>query len=151
MKINKENADKEKEEERKKEVIENKKLLVRLCQTYNIDLDYMNSPAQILEEMLKLDQNLRLAHYLIMNRNDWNDGYDYAECGLSGYKTNTEQEKLVYQEVNRLIDNWDGDGRCFHDSEYGYDFVFGLVDKSLVEDYNTLIDKCGYEMPYEYN
>ena len=55
----------------------------------------MPSAEDILDVILEKDKYLRLAHYLLKNREDWNDGYSYAESGLNGFDVETETDKLI--------------------------------------------------------
>ncbi len=38
----------------------------------------------VLQHLLGLNKYLYLAHYMLLNREDWNDGYSLAQAGLSG-------------------------------------------------------------------
>ncbi len=93
--------------------------------------------ADILYAMLSKCKYLHLAHYMLQNRNDWNDGYDYASRGLDSFKIETDVDQKIYDCVESAISDWDHDGRVFRDMEYSYDAIFGMVDAELMEDYNN--------------
>jgi hypothetical protein len=96
----------------------------------------------ILDIILNKNKYLRLAHFLLMNRNDWNDGYHYAECGINGFDVIDDIDQLIFNDIQDNIDNWDGDGRCFRDTTYSYDVLFGMVnDEELIKDYNSVMEK----------
>ena len=90
-----------------------------------------------------LDENkyLKLAHYLLQNRNDWGYGYDSARNGYGCFVTETELDRKIDAELQELIynNNGDIDGRVFRDCTYNYDVLFAMVeDKALMSDYNLL-------------
>lgn len=99
------------------------------------ELPYESSWKEVLEALLSKDKYLRLAHYLCENRNNWNDGYDKAEYGLSQFQAESEQDREIVKDLQDCIDNWDGDGRIFRDTKWSYDEIFKLADQSLFKDY----------------
>lgn len=100
------------------------------------ELPYESGWKDILDHLLSKDKYLRLAHYLCENRNDWSDGYDKAEYGLSQFQAESEQDHEIVKDIQDCIDNWDGDGRVFRDTKWSYDEVFKLADQSLFKDYS---------------
>lgn len=101
--------------------------------------DAESSEWTIREKILSQDKYLRLAYYLEQNRNDWNDGCDYAETGLSGFEVVTAQDKEIYDNIQACIDDWDGDGRCFRDCTWNYGVLYGLVEnQQLINDLEHL-------------
>jgi flagellin-like hook-associated protein FlgL len=99
----------------------------------------------ILDIILNKNKYLRLAHFLLMNRNDWNDGYHYAECGLDGFDVVDNVDRDIHADISRHIINWDGDGRCFRDTTYSYNVLFGMVnDGDLLKDYNSVMEKIDH-------
>lgn len=108
-----------------------------LITKYGLDEDVHED--DILDDILNRCKYLKLAHYMQANRNDWNDGPDYAECGLNGFTTANEVDNLIYDEISNLIANWDGDGRCFRDCKWNYSVLFDMVDTDLREDYNKAL------------
>jgi hypothetical protein len=96
----------------------------------------------ILDIILNRNKYLRLAHFLLMNRNDWNNGYHYAECGLEGFDVVDNVDQDIHADISHHIINWDGDCRCFRDTTYSYDVLFGMVnDGELIKDYNIVSEK----------
>lgn len=135
--IKKANEEKEKEQKQKETIKE----LARFQVKYNTEGEWDD----ILDKILDKNKYLRLGHWLLKNREDWNDGSDYAEVGLNHFVVETKEDQDIYKEINGLIENWCGDGRCFRDCEYNYDFLFGKVeDKTLLEDYNKVYSKVYY-------
>jgi len=98
-----------------------------------------DSERDLLDVILEKDKYLRLGHYLLKNREDWNDGYSYAENGLNGFIVESDEDGLIAADIQNCIDNWDGDGRCFRDCQYNYDHCFSLVkDEQLYKDYQLV-------------
>jgi len=131
----KEAAEAKIKEEKRKEVV-----LVHLRVKYGADPE--DSAKDVLyDHVLPKNKYLRLYHYLLANRGDWSEGYDYAEQGIDGFSIETEEDQRIYDAIRDVIDNSDGfvDGRVFRDMELGYGHIFGLVkDETLMADYNTL-------------
>lgn len=106
------------------------------------DLPAVATWDDVLDAILKKNKYLRLAHYLLKNRNDWNDGPDYARTGIDGFKVETDTDKEIADEISGLISDWDGDGRCFRDCDWNYDRIFGLVnDENLMKEYEEVKSK----------
>lgn len=99
---------------------------------------------EVLDAILLQNKYLRLAHFLLLNREDWNDGYSYAQQGLNGFSVENEHDAKIHEALSNLIENWDGDGRVFRDSEYGYDSLFELANSTakpeLIVDYNKAVE-----------
>ena len=125
-----------------KKKIENIKTLGRLENKYGLALT--ESGSEILDAILSKDKYLALGHALLMNREDWNDGPEYARNGLEEFKVESDLDQSIYMEINELINDWQEDGRCFRDADYGYDYLFGLVDKELLSDYREVRELINY-------
>ena len=159
-KLYKTDQDKRKEEQNKKqqevERKENERLLAFMLSKYELDITcdwddlqraiinknkylFFQSPLFIMRQRAKY---LYLAHYLMMNRGDWNDGYSYAETGLGGFTIKTEQDKEIYNCISTIITTYeDVDGRYFRDCEWNYDVLYGIVNNenpTLYEDYQKV-------------
>ncbi len=95
--------------------------------------------------ILNKDKYLRLAHFLNMNRNDWSDGYAYAETGIDGFEVVTGDDVLIEECIRGIIDSDDCcDGRAFRDCEWNYGRLFGMVsDDQLLADYHKIIELTG--------
>lgn len=129
---------KEKEEKEKKE-LEVKRIRQFGIIASRYGLTENDSEHDLLDAILEKDKYLRLGHYLLKNREDWNGGYSYAENGLGGFNIESEEDKLIAADIQGCIDNWDGDGRIFRDTEYNYDHCFSLVkDEQLYKDYQLV-------------
>ena len=88
---------------------------------------------EILEDTLTKDKYLNLAYMLECNRNDWNDGPDFAERGLNGFNIETKQDQEIYDEISHHISDWDGDGRVFRDCDWNYSRIYEMVkDVNLI-------------------
>lgn len=133
----KDKKDKEQKDLERKQIIE--RTLAVLAIKYGCDLQA--DVYDILDVILNKNKYLRLAHYLMMNRNDWNDGCSYAEEGLSKFVIESDIDREISEEIFSYIDNWEGDGRVFRDSVCGYDYLFGLVkDEDLKKDYDKIYE-----------
>ncbi len=100
--------------------------------------------SEVLDVILSKNKYLHLGHYLLRNRNDWNDGPSYAETGLGNFRVESDLDQKIYDDINGRIQDWDHDGRTFRDSPYGYDYLFSLVlEQDLLDDYHT----CSTHIP----
>lgn len=132
---------KRKEEENKKQQEiqrkENDRQLAYMLSKYELEItsDWKDLQHAIIDK----NKYLYLAHYLMMNRGDWNDGYSYARTGLYSFKVETAQDQEIYDCINNIITEYkDVDGRYFRDCEWNYDVLYGIVkeqNSSLHEDY----------------
>ncbi len=100
----------------------------------------MSDADDILDGILAKDKYLRLAHYLQMNRNDWNDGYSFAGQGLRGFDVETSEDSEIVSCLQEIINKEDSpDGRYFRDCKYSYSYLFGKVeDTVLYDDYRKV-------------
>lgn len=129
---------KEKEEKEKKE-LEVKRIRQFGMIASRYGLTENDTENDLLDKILEKDKYLRLGHYLLKNREDWNDGYSYAECGLGGFNIESEEDKLIAADIQEAINNWDGDGRVFRDGYGSYDHCFSLIkDEQLYKDYQLV-------------
>jgi hypothetical protein len=136
------------EESRKQALIKQGEMLGRLRGRY--DCEAGDGLDELLERILQRNKYLFLAHYLLKNRDNWSDGYNYAQTGLDGFvaatgpkkhQTTRKNDQDIIDEITGLIENWDGDGRVFRDCEYNYDVLFKMVknaDSRLYEDYEEV-------------
>lgn len=131
QRINKEKAEKEKEQ--------NKKLALLLAK---YDLDLTDSWDTLLTKIINQNKYLYLAHYLEENRNDWSSGHDYAEIGLSKFNVENHIDQDIETDImSYMYDNWNGDGRVFRDCKYNYSVLYGMTaeqDAHLYKDYETV-------------
>lgn len=117
----------------------NKKLALLLAK---YDLDLESEWSDVLDKILEKNKYLRLAHYLRMNREDWNEGDWYARRGLDQFTIETEKDQDIYDDISRYTgEGWDFDGRVFRDCHYNYDVLFSMAadqDGDLYRDYETV-------------
>ena len=93
---------------------------------------------EVMENALAKDKYLRLAYALECNRNDWNDGPNFAEGGLNSFEVVTKQDEEIYTEISGRIEDWDGDGRVFRDCKWNYSALYELVeDSELIKQVTT--------------
>ena len=144
----KKKQDKEREERQKKEKETKKKQsdlkLARLLVANDLPDDY--GPEDVLDHVLKKSKYLHLAHYLERNRNDWTDNYSYAEAGLNFFTIENETDQEIFDCINGLIEDWDGDGRCFRDCKWNYGEIYGLVPKALFKEYEEVLKLEGLDI-----
>lgn len=99
----------------------------------------------VLDVLLDKNKYLCLAYWLEQNRNDWNDGYSFAESGLYSFKIETETDQLIHDDIQSYIDDWDCDGRVFRDCEWNYGVLYGMVeDEELMKDFRTIQEFTSY-------
>lgn len=114
------------------------KLRATLAVKYGLGFDV--ELREIMHHILLQNKYLRLAHYLRMNRNDWNDGYSYAETGVDGFAVESDQDKAIVENIQAYFPDFE-DGRVFRDCEWNYDRLFSLASEQnpeLVVDYDLL-------------
>lgn len=112
-----------------------------LAQKYGVDLS--SDGREVLDILLLKDKYLRLAYYLEKNRGDWNDGYSYAETGLRGFTCENDIDGQIVDEITSLIEDWDGDGRCFRDCQWNYSALYEIAKTErpeLYADFKALMD-----------
>jgi len=104
--------------------------------TYKYDVDTDDATFyDIAQAIIAKDKYLMLGYYLECNRNDWNEGPDFAQTGLRRFPIESQLDKDIYDDISSYIDNWDGDGRIFRDCTWCYSALYDLVqDKTLLED-----------------
>jgi hypothetical protein len=126
-------ADEAKKKEEEKKTKEQNKKLALLLAKYDLDLNCEWS--DLLDAVVEKNKYLRLGYYLEKNRNDWNEGYSYAETGLNGFNTETELDQEIYEDIQSCIDNWDHDGRVFRDCKYCYSELYGIASEQAPDIY----------------
>ncbi len=119
---------------------EKKRIVVLATLRVKYDLPYDAEQDDILEHLLAKDKYLKLAHYMSKNREDWNDGSYYAEIGINSFIPVTDSDKQILESLTNTLDSYDGDGRIFRDCEWNYGRVYGLVDSSIMSDYEILME-----------
>lgn len=133
--IKDEKLKKEKEQQEKQK---NKQLALLLAK---YDLELTDDWEELLHRIMRKNKYLWLAYHLEENRNDWSNGYDDAEFGLSLFKVESELDEKINNEIQGLIDDWQGDGRVFRDCEYNYSVLYGMVaeqDNELYKDFEVV-------------
>lgn len=125
------------EAEKKEQEIKKSRQFGVIAERYNLTEN--DTEQDLLDAILSKNKYLRLGHYLLKNREDSIDGPSYAERGLREFIEESEIDKLIAADIQSHIDNWDGDGRCFRDTIYNYDFCFNLVkNEQLYNDYKLV-------------
>ena len=102
----------------------------------------------IRDVILSKDKYLMLGYWLMRNREDWSDGYGYAEVGLSQFSIDSVEDAEIHASLTDIIrngyDEGSVDGRVFRDCEYSYGYLFGKVsDQSLFKDYEKITSMMG--------
>ena len=46
---------------------------------------------------------------------------------MNGFTVETETDQEIQDELQGLIDNWDGDGRVFRDCKWNYSTLYAMV------------------------
>lgn len=98
----------------------------------------------IRDAILSKNKYLMLGYWLMRNRENWTDGYDYAEVGLSQFSIDSVEDAEIHASltdiINKSYETGGIDGRVFRDCEYSYGYLFAKVtDKSLLKDYEKII------------
>lgn len=130
-------AKKEQANAQDKAKIEAETKRIQLCLKYELD-PVVADTDDILEKMFKQSKYLMLGHYLQANRNDWSEGPDYAERGMNQFTAENETDEDIIADIQPMIDDWDGDGRCFRDTTWNYGALFNLAPVDLYKDYCML-------------
>lgn len=130
-----------KSEQEAAKIQEEKNSLMELAR-FQVKYETTGDWNEILDVILEKDKYLRLGHCLLKNREDWNDGYSYAECGLNGFDATTEEDSIIETELWNIINNFDVDGRNLRDAKFGgYDYLFSKVEENLYKDYELAKSK----------
>lgn len=100
---------------------------------YNLTVD---SPKEILEEFIKMDKYLNLAHAMRETRMYWGEGCDAVSKALDAI-----DNESIQQDVRKAIKLFeeDRDGRVFRDIDYNYNRLYQYVPKPIIEDYRELL------------
>lgn len=104
--------------------------------------DALSTKEDILDAILDSDKYFRLGHYLLANREDWNEGCGLASHGLNNFEVDSDVDKLIDENLSDIIENWYDhlDGRIFRDCEYNYDVIFGMVEnQDLIYDHRKIM------------
>lgn len=122
--------------------LEQKKLHTLATLRVKYNLDFSATEEEILDCILSKCKYLKLAHYLLKNREDWNDGPYWASVGLDSFTVggDNDHDQKILDCLEPLISDWDGDGRVFRDCEWSYSDIFNLVSTELKSDYQILKD-----------
>ncbi|GMX64555.1 hypothetical protein Elgi_38240 [Paenibacillus elgii] len=135
-KLKKQRLDKEKQEKEKES---NKKLALLLAK---YDLELTDSWEELFDKIIEKNKYLRLAHYLEENRNDWNDGFSFAEAGLRNFSVESDVDQEIVDNIqSHMYENWGGDGRVFRDCTYNYSVIYNMAaeqDPQLFKDYEIV-------------
>ena len=108
---------------------------------YNVSID--TSACEILSLICNQDKYLELAHAMQETRNDWSDGFYRVEDALAGFTVETDFDRALVEDLTKILDSGEDDGRVFRDCEYNYNVLFKMVSTELSEDYvmaNSLVD-----------
>jgi hypothetical protein len=142
----------EEKQRRLRESEEKKSLVLKLAASMaaSYGLPVTATSDEVFEAVLSADKYLNLAYWLQRNRNDWSDGPTYADIGLRSFGTGleTDQDKEVFDAIQGLVTNWDGDGRCFQDCKWNYGRLFSLAKErnpKAAADYETLYEARGVD------
>lgn len=101
----------------------------RIALIMALSLEPGASNEDIFEAALRANKYFALAYYLQKNRNDYTDGWHYAEVGLTYFKALTPTERKIENAVRYYLDaEFDNDATCFRDDETcGYDKLFEIA------------------------
>ncbi len=132
----KEIADKEKRKQQEEKDMEWIKQVAILADKYGLPISA--SAYDVLEVILSRSKYLALGDALLRNRNDWSDGPDIVKSELGRFSIENNTDKAIHDALSECIENWNGDGRIFRDCAYNYNRLFGMVDKSLMDDYKMI-------------
>lgn len=107
--------------------------LVKIILRYSLPED--SEWRDVLEALCEKDQRLDLAVAMAKTRADWSDGPDTVRYALDRFKTETAEDLAIARDVSAHVIDWDGDGRCFRDTNWNYDRLFASVtDQQLSAD-----------------
>lgn len=113
-------------------------LLGAMAHKYGCGADF----DEVIDAMAARDKYFGLGYWLLRNRNQWHDGPARARRGLELFSIASDEDRLVREEITRLIDEWSGDGRVFRNSPYGFDYLLGKSSADIAIDFGNL-EKAG--------
>lgn len=132
-KIRSAEAEAEKAEKAKKEVLAKARLQVKYGLTEDSDW------SDVLDTLDSKCKYFKLARAMEDTRNDWNDGYGRVQYAIASFSVETPEDQEIYDEIFELAHEYeDVDGRIFRDCPHNYSVLYGKVDAELMSDYNTL-------------
>lgn len=136
QKIRAEQAEKDKTEKAKKEVVAKARLQLKYR------LNEFSDWYDVLEALDSKDKYFALARAGEETRGYWGEGFGKVENALACFSVETEEDKEIYQEYSEILDQHNNgdceDGRVFRDCEFNYSALFAKVDEDLMKDYETL-------------
>lgn len=94
--------------------------------------------SDVLDALRKRDKKLDLAIAMEDTRGDWSEGYWRVSNAVDRFTMETEEDKLILNDIMRHLGDEDIDGRCFRDTTYSYTVLFGMVDQQLLADANVV-------------
>tara|TARA_Y100000114_G_C11764120_1_gene332327 strand:+ start:22677 stop:23645 length:969 start_codon:yes stop_codon:yes gene_type:complete len=131
--INKEKAEKEKEEKAKKSV----QALARMQVKYGLDED--SNWTDVLEALDSKCKYFALARALEDQRGDWSEGFDRVQYAVDSFVVETPEDQEIFDSLHELAYDEDlCDGRTFRDCEWNYSVLYGKADTEVLKDYNAL-------------
>lgn len=137
QKIRQEQAEKDKEEKRKKEI----QALARLQVKYGLsEHSYWDD---VLETLDSKDKYFMLARAMNAVRNDWNDGFGPVEYALAKFVVGNPEDEEIEKCLQGILESEEDDGRIFRDCEYNYSALYAKAPDELLADYETLKEYYG--------
>lgn len=93
----------------------------------------------VLDALRLQHQRINLAVAMMNVRHDWNDGPGEVSDAIAAFVCETPEDIAIANDILRhLGEGWDGDGRCFRDTEWNYTRLLESIDdKQLVADVMT--------------
>lgn len=114
--------------------------LGKMCAKYSVTAEDWRD---MLGQLRARDRYLDLAVGCMMTRNDWSSGPEYAEEAIRDFVPETELDKAILADLEACLEDF-CDGRVFRDTEYSYDYLFGLVPAELMADARVAMDHALY-------
>lgn len=124
-------------------------LAVEVCQRWGIIYE-PGEPVcveDVIDRLVEPNSYLALAHGLMLNREDWNDGYNLGQRALDAFRPVTEEDAemvaSIQADIDRAYENGDIDGRLFRDCEWNYNRIFAKAAREEPEryaDYQKLLE-----------
>lgn len=105
--------------------------LAEICVEFGFDIQKVKDLSDALNMLREKDTFFNLGCAMLACRNDFSESRGVRDA-LSGFIEN--HYTRLYNEINSLCENYDGDGRVFRDCEFNYTYIFSeLVDKKIMD------------------
>lgn len=139
--IRKQNLDLQKQREQRERMESTSKIereIARIAIQHGLDAQM--DVSEILEVLISRTKYYPLAIALYRTRLNWSEGFHKVRSALHAFKSETDLDKEIVDELNSILSGDETDGRVFRDCTYNYSNLLSLDNPQLVQDINRLTE-----------